>query len=109
MNRPPKVVGLVTPWVAYADELEAKLAEANARPDYSYEDTNRLEAVTAECRSHLENLNSQDAKIDRLEAQVAELTERLAQFEFVDVEYFGSDYSTEVHVYHGPAALEATK
>ena len=71
MNRPPKVVGLVTPWVAYADELEAKLAEANARPDYSYEDTNRLEAVTAECRSHLENLNEQEAKIDKLREEKA--------------------------------------
>ena len=45
-------------------------------------------------------------RIEALEAEVAELTERLAQFEFVDVEYFGSDYSTEVHVYHGPALLE---
>ena len=61
MTRPSKIVGLVHPWIAYADELEAK-----------------LEAVTAECWSHLENLNSQDAKIDRLEAQVAELKDENA-------------------------------
>jgi len=49
--RPSKIVGLVQPWISYADALEAEL------------------------KVHLENLNSQDAKIDRLEAQVAELRE----------------------------------
>jgi len=45
--RPSKIVGLVQPWIQYADALEAEL------------------------KVHLENLNSQDAKIDRLRSQIA--------------------------------------
>ena len=60
MNRPPKVVGLVTPWVAYADELEAKLAEANARPDYSYEDTTRLAELRALAQAVVDGTKSND-------------------------------------------------
>lgn len=35
--------------------------------------------------------------------RIKELEDKLAEFEFQDVEYYGSDYRTEVYVYHGPA------
>jgi hypothetical protein len=40
------------------------------------------------------------------QAERDNLRDRLEQFVFIDTEYFGSDYGTEVHVYHGPEPTE---
>ena len=60
-----------------------------------------------QCNEKDARLESLRETITDLEAERDKLREMLAQFKFVDVEYFGSDYSTEVHIYHGPALLNS--
>ena len=50
--RPHKIVGLVQPWITYADELEQQLAEANRQAitayDKGYADGQRFPDALAE-------------------------------------------------------------
>ena len=51
-------------------------------------------------------MNELENQLAELRAENQRLSKVVSQFEFVDVEYYGSDYSTEVHVYHGPPQAE---
>ena len=55
MSRPPHVVGLVTPWIEYADELEARIEELEADKQRLWDSIEAGESVYKRKCKALEN------------------------------------------------------